>query len=129
MAKVNGADVKDFILVLVTLFENSFRRSGLGKDTPVLINFSAGYEVFSLRISNSISPDRRSQYSEDFIKDLDARMRSPKSIALMRKEGGTGLSKVFNQLRLISQNFDVQLGVNDFGFTVEIKHGNKNIAH
>lgn len=129
VAKVNGADVKDFILVLVTLFENSFRRSGLGKDTPVLINFSAGYEVFSLRISNSISPDRRSQYSEDFIKDLDARMRSPKSIALMRKEGGTGLSKVFNQLRLISQNFDVQLGVNDFGFTVEIKHGNKNIAH
>lgn len=128
-AKVHGAHVKNFILVLITLFENSFRRSGLGKDTSVLINFSAGLDLFTLRISNSISPDRRSEYDDDFIKNLDTRMRSPKSLVLMRKEGGTGLSKVFNQLRLISQKFDVQLGMNDFGFTVEVRYGDQDTTH
>lgn len=126
---VPGVHVKNFILVLVTLFENSFRRSGMNKDTPVLINFSAGQESFTLRISNGISPERRVQYDHDFIKGLDARMRSPKSLALMRKEGGTGLSKVFNQLRLISSQFDVRLGVNDFGFVVEIYYGNQHLAN
>lgn len=128
-AKIQGAHVKNFILVLVTLFENSFRRSGLGKETAVLIGLSSGLTSFNLRISNRISPDRRIQYSNDFIKELDARMRSPKSIALMRREGGTGLGKVFNQLRLISSQFDVRLGLDDFGFTVDITYDNQHLAH
>lgn len=128
-ATVLGPHVKNFILVLVTLFENSFRRSGLGKDTSVLINYSGGLDFFTLRISNSISSDRRFEYDDDFIKNLDTRMRSPKSLALMRKEGGTGLSKVFNQLLQVNQKFDVQLSINDFGFTVEIRYDDKNLTH
>lgn len=106
---IYGGHAKSFIVVVVNLLENACRGSGFGLDTRIEFDGAVNDESWSLAVRNSISQERLSVYTDEYLRDLDARMRSPSSVPLMRKEGGTGLTKVFNQLRLIDDHFDVKL--------------------
>ncbi|SDM54938.1 hypothetical protein [Polaromonas sp. JS666] len=120
--KLEGQQVKAFIVVLVNLFENCCRKSGFGGETKVRVFEHGNNSSWSLRICNDLSPSRLAECTPEYVRALDLRMRSTKSLELMRTEGGTGLSKVFNQLRLISDRFNVELSVVGRSFEVEITY-------
>lgn len=107
--RVAGQHSKAFIVVFVNLLENAVRGSGVGMTTPISVSGIDDGSSWSLRIKNSISHEKSLVYTEEYLKTLDSTMRSPFSIPLMRREGGSGLTKVFNQLRLIDDHFDVRL--------------------
>jgi len=111
--KVAGQHSKAFIVVFVNLLENACRGSGLGVETPISVSGSENGRSWSLSIMNLICSERINLYSEEYLVQLDSIMRSPSSIPLMRREGGSGLAKVFNQLRLIDENFDVRLNLTE----------------
>jgi hypothetical protein len=106
---IHGSHAKSFIVVLVNLLENACRGSGFGLSTQIEFYGSMQEASWSLSVRNPLSQERLSFYTNEYLQELDDRMRSPFSIPLMRKEGGTGLTKVFNQLRLIDDHFDVKL--------------------
>lgn len=124
--KLEGQQVKAFIVVLVNLFENCCRKSGFGGSTTVRIIECGDNLTWSLRICNDLSPARLAECTPDYVRTLDKRMRSSKSLGLMRTEGGSGLSKVFNQLRLISDRFNVGLSIVGQSFEVEITYEKKH---
>ena len=105
---ISGGHAKSFIVV-VNLLENACRGSGFGLGTRIEFDGVINDRYWSLAVRNPISQERISIYTDEYLRELDTRMRSPSSVPLMRKEGGTGLTKVFNQLRLIDDHFDVKL--------------------
>lgn len=109
--KILGRHTKAFIVVFVNLLENACRGSGLGTKTPISIQGEDLESSWAISIKNIIPQGSIKNGPDGTISKLDARMRSPHSIPLMRNEGGSGLAKVFNQLRLIDEKFDVKLNL------------------
>jgi len=122
IVKLPGYHAKAFIVVIVNLLENACRGSGFGAETPINIKGLYSNNSWHISIQNCISTERFQEYSIESLAKLDSKMRSPLSISLMRREGGSGLAKVFNQLRLIDDHFDVHLSLPpEFPETFEVK--------
>jgi hypothetical protein len=109
--KIAGRHSKAFIVVIVNLLENACRGSGMGTNTPISIIGEDSGASWSISIENPIPQSGTPSDPGGIVSVLDAKMRSPLSIPLMRNEGGSGLAKVFNQLRLIDERFDVKLNL------------------
>lgn len=111
--QASGQNAKAFIVIFVNLLENACRGSGLGTETPISIHGLDNGSSWEVSLRNEMSKQKFGSIPEGYLSQLDEKMRSPLSIPLMRREGGSGLAKVFNQLNMIDDHFDVKLDLID----------------
>lgn len=126
--QISGEHVKSFIVSLVNLFDNAYRHSGFGGSTVVSIEAenrsrSEMDKSWAVVVTNPLTESAIIDLTAQRIWQLDQAMRGTASLEKMREEGGSGLVKVYNQLRTISNMFDVKISVNGGRFHTEITYG------
>jgi hypothetical protein len=120
--KISGKSVKSFIIAVTNLLDNCYRRSGLGMDTRVeILGFLCGKGA-KIIIKNDVSQLRANELSDLVISSIDERMRAPDSIDYMRKEGGSGISKAYNEIASLSSESDLQIAYNGSHFSAIITY-------
>ena len=123
---IDGASVKPLVIALINIFDNEFRHSGFGNNTKVIITGELLPAGCSVSLKNNVSVEKSHSLTNEFIDENRARMRSPQSISLMRKEGGTGLCKIYNNLKQASQHFDVDISYDEPYFITRISYDEEN---
>ncbi|MPQ82581.1 hypothetical protein F0170_00395 [Pseudomonas sp. MAFF 730085] len=119
---LEGRHLKAFIVAIVNVLENACRHSGYSHGTEISISLGGCSENWFIVIENNLAAEKVAILQEDSIERITKKMKAPSSLGMMRKEGGTGLSKAYNQLKLISANFDLYISVVSDAFVTRISH-------
>lgn len=122
--RLEGRHLKAFIVALVNILENACRHSGYAHYTPIEFVTSLGDDSWELSIKNKVIVDVQDALLGGKIGEIEKKMKGPLSINMMRKEGGSGLGKAYNQLRSISNCFDMSVDIVDDYFVARLTHVN-----
>lgn len=122
--RLEGRDLKAFIIAIVNILENACRHSGYAHATPVKFTMSADNNSWQLQVKNKINTEVQERLQGARVSEIEAKMKGPSSITMMRREGGSGLGKAYNQLRSISVGFDMGVEVLNDCFVARILHVN-----
>lgn len=122
--RLEGRHLKAFIVALVNILENACRHSGYAHSTPIEFITSIRDESWVLSIQNKVMVDVQEALLGEKIGEIEKKMKGPLSINMMRKEGGSGLGKAYNQLRSISNSFDMGVDIVDDYFVARVSHVN-----
>lgn len=117
---VKGVAVKPFVISIINLLDNCYKRSGLAQNTSVEVSARVEGRFAKVSVRNDLGEEGSRILTRDAIAAIDKRFRDPSSVELMRKEGGTGLSKAFNQMRSVSDESDLLIGRESDHFIAEI---------
>lgn len=120
--ELEGRHVKAFIVALVNVLENACRHSGNAQDTEILVEAEEENKSWKLKISNNLASTKLELLNPEKISQITGKMKGPLSLNMMRLEGGSGLSKAYNQLRSIHSGFDVHVSVEDNLFRTQITY-------
>ncbi|CAB3692070.1 hypothetical protein R8871_03086 [Paraburkholderia graminis C4D1M] len=121
---IHGGGVKPFVVGMINLLDNCYRRSGFGPDTEVKIAGAVVKDRYVISISNSLTPDRQAALTCEYIDELKSRMASPDHLNLMRVEGGSGTSKAYHHFKIADTALDLNLCVEDRQFVAEVTYVN-----
>nr|WP_152665042.1 hypothetical protein [Pseudomonas toyotomiensis] len=125
--ELEGRHVKAFIVALVNILENACRHSGNAQDTEILVQAEEQNKNWSIKIKNDLSSHKLALLIPEKISQIVDKMKGPLSLHMMRLEGGSGLSKAYNQLRSIHSGFDVDVSVEDNFFRTQIYYAEQHI--
>ncbi|NJC44292.1 UNVERIFIED_ORG: hypothetical protein FHT06_001531 [Xanthomonas campestris] len=128
MVLINGRNVKPFVIALINLYENCIRHSGFGRNTEIEISSSREGDRWGIAVSNPVTLSVRSVLSNK-LSSIKLKLSKGDSHELVRTEGGTGLSKVANQLSLISGRFEVDVSLIEGGFLARIDYVSENTSY
>lgn len=120
---IDGQHVKAFIVAFVNILENACRHSGFSQSTEIKIESELKGNSWHVAVSNNLSSAKCSSLTSERISQVVDKMKGPLSLNMMRREGGSGLSKAFNQLRTIDGKFDVDVAKIDSSFRTLITYG------
>ncbi|GGD93694.1 hypothetical protein [Caballeronia grimmiae] len=121
--RFDGRQIKSFIVAFVNILENACRHSGFGAHTAIRVSSTIAGTTWTLQVENSVTPDKLEALTPDRLTQIVEKMKGPSSLHMMRKEGGSGLSKAYNQLRSIKDHFDVNIFAEDAIFRTRISYG------
>ncbi|WP_413516517.1 hypothetical protein [Photobacterium phosphoreum] len=108
-------------LSIINLLSNAFKYVKF--NTNVYINVSPfGCCGFKMIISNQIEDDVLEELKNGRFDEILKTLYSKSSIELLKTEGGTGLFKSFYELKLASENFDLNLNLEMDSFNVEVTY-------
>lgn len=119
---LSGRNLKAFIIAIVNMLENACRHSGFSHNTEVEVSTIESEGQWQLLIKNRISDEVQKTLLEGRIREIAAKMVAPASINMMRKEGGSGLGKAYNQLRSISNSFSIGVVIEGCHFIAQVKY-------
>lgn len=123
LEKIGGSGLKPFVIAVMNLFDNCFKRSGYGPETKVRIHgivFEGGLKIC---VSNALTPDRSNALTPEALTEIRAKMTAPESISLMRVEGGSGIGKAYNNLTMASPRLSLSIDKRDANFCADIIYG------
>jgi hypothetical protein len=120
--KISSKAVRSFIIAITNLLDNCYRRSGLGQLTRVQIDAVLLKNGAQITIKNDVSTDQASVLTVDVITEIDKKIRSPESLDFMRTEGGSGISKAYNEIASLSEHSDLRLDFSENYFLAIITY-------
>lgn len=120
--KIPGSGLKPFVIAVMNLLDNCFKRSGFGAETFVRIDGTVHAKSLKICLSNPLSEARAKVLTSDVISDIRARMSSPESMNLMRIEGGSGIGKAFNHFRIASSRLSLSVDNRNGRFCADISY-------
>ncbi|MGI3744891.1 MAG: hypothetical protein ACRYF8_05290 [Janthinobacterium lividum] len=126
--EVSGTFVNPMILAMINLLNNCIRHSGLDLNVEIEIAVDIQDYGFVISMFNTLSGQKLVEMDQEFITSLNESFRSPESLELMRKEGGTGLAKAFHHLKSADVGFDMRVSLAQERFCSEVRYVNLSIA-
>lgn len=123
---IEGRHVKAFIIALVNILENACRHSGHAQLTEITFEARETSSCRIIEISNNLCELKATAINEETISLVSDKMKGPLSLHMMRQEGGSGLSKAYNQLKTISSAFDINLALKGHRFVTEISYDSQD---
>jgi len=120
-----GATVKPFVIAIINLLDNCYRRSGLGATTPVSLSGSQTPNGAQINIRNALRQDKYEELQGGLLSEIQSKLAEGGAI-LMRTEGGSGLSKANYQMACVSGGSGVRVVCKDSTFTAEITYESQN---
>lgn len=120
---IDGYHVKAFIVAFVNILENACRHSGFSQRTKIKIESALEKSSWNINILNNLNEKKCADLTSERILQIIEKMKGPLSLHMMRLEGGSGLSKAFNQLRTIDARFDVKVSKITDLFRTQIIYG------
>lgn len=120
--KIPGSGLKPFVIAVMTLLDNCFKRSGFGTDTLVQVSGTIHTKSLRIRISNPLSPERDKALTDETLCEIRQKMSGPGSMNLMRIEGGTGIGKAYNHLKMASFRLSLSIEKCDSEFCADIAY-------
>lgn len=113
---VSGKAVRPFVIAVINLLDNCFIHSGNWRDTIVMVHVYKDSTNCMIEISNNLTSQKQALLTEKFIHELNEKARNQSSLVLMRAEGGSGVSKAYQQIfaSRIGSNLEVKLHENRF---------------
>jgi hypothetical protein len=120
--KISSKSVRSFIIAITNLLDNCYRRSGFGRETKVKIRANYENGMAEIVIANNVNVLEAILLTDDFISQIDSKMRAPESLDFMRTEGGSGISKAYNEVASLSEKSDLQLAYINNEFCAIIKY-------
>lgn len=120
--RFDGREIKSFIVAFVNILENACRHSGFGASTAIRVLGAIDDASWTLQVENSVTSDKVQALNSNRMGQITEKMKGPTSLHMMRREGGSGLSKAYNQLRSISDHFDVNVFAEDAIFRTRISY-------
>jgi hypothetical protein len=127
--EVRGNAVKPLVIAIINLFDNCFTHSGFGRNTSVNVNVSIEDNYCIIEIANKLSDQRQAKLSPQLIRELNAKARSHSSTVLLRAEGGSGVSKAYQQLIASRVNSNLEVLINDDCFVARISYCCESSIH
>ncbi|RQS62637.1 hypothetical protein DID96_31095 [Burkholderia sp. Bp8963] len=118
--KIAGTGLKPFVIAVMNLFDNCFKRSGYGPETRVRIEGAAYGRYLKICVSNPITSERAAGLTPEVLADIRTRMAAPESISLMRVEGGSGIGKAYNHLKMASPKLSLSIDKRESDFCADI---------
>jgi len=122
--RLEGRDLKAFIVAVVNILENACRHSGFAHNTPIDFEMVGQECSWQMGIKNKVVDEVHSALRGDKIIEIARKMKEPSSINMMKLEGGSGLGKAYNQLRSISTMFDMNVELVEDHFVAKVSYAN-----
>ncbi|MGZ4159780.1 MAG: hypothetical protein ACXVNF_03120, partial [Neobacillus sp.] len=119
---VCGDSVKPFVLAIINLLDNCYRRSGEGANVGIEIFGSSLGSQANVIIKNSVSNDVAGQLTSEYMAQIQSKIESGSGLGLMRIEGGTGLGKASAQLLTVSKGSKLTVDFKDMTFLVAMAY-------
>ncbi|SOE87073.1 hypothetical protein SAMN05446935_7630 [Burkholderia sp. YR290] len=118
-----GRNIKSFIVALVNILENACRHSGYGVATDIQMTTRGRTGDWKISIENVVTEAKLELLTNERMTQIREKMKGPSSLHMMRREGGSGLSKAYNQLRSVSELFDIAVSRQNRNFVTEVRYG------